>query len=188
MLLLHGAPQSHVSWRLVAPKLAADTNRGRSRSARIRRQQQAAGRREPRQLLQARHGARPGRGDEAFRLRQVSRHRSRSRRTRDASHGARSRRQGDARRRARHRARRTTCTRISRSSSSSATSTGSTICVRRRDPRTISRRRPRHRRHARRTRFSSSTCARRATRRTSTPCARTIAPAPRSISRTTKQT
>ena len=41
-----------------------DAHRDRARPARLRRQQQAARRREPRQLLQARDGARPDRGDE----------------------------------------------------------------------------------------------------------------------------
>ena len=45
----------------------------RARPARLRRQQQAARRREPRQLLEARDGARSGRGDEELRLRQVRR-------------------------------------------------------------------------------------------------------------------
>ena len=42
VLLLHGAPQSHISWRLVAPELAKGPHRRGHRPARVRRQQQAA--------------------------------------------------------------------------------------------------------------------------------------------------
>ena len=70
LLLLHGAPQTHISWRLVAPELAKTHTVVVARPARLRRQQQAARRRESRQLLQAGDGARSGRGDEALRLRQ----------------------------------------------------------------------------------------------------------------------
>ena len=90
VLLLHGAPQS---MHLVAPG-GARSRQGphgrRHRSPRLRRQQQAARRREPRELLEAGDGARSGRSDAAARLRAVRRHRPRSRRTRRPPHGARS--------------------------------------------------------------------------------------------------
>ena len=71
VLLLHGAPQSMISWRLVAPDLAQDHTvvvtdlRGYGDSSK------PAGRRESRELLEARDGARSGRGDAAARLREV---------------------------------------------------------------------------------------------------------------------
>ena len=104
ILLLHGAPQIAHHMATGGAEAGRDPHGRRARSARLRRQQQAAGRREPRQLLQARDGARSGRGDEALRLRQVPRHRSGPRRTRDPPHVPRSPRQGHARGGARHRA------------------------------------------------------------------------------------
>ena len=71
--------------RVVAADRAAageGVHRGRRRSARLRRQRQAARRRRPRQLLEARDGARSGRGDEALRVRPVPGRRPRSRRAR----------------------------------------------------------------------------------------------------------
>ena len=56
LLLLHGAPQSHLSWRLVAPQLAKETTVVATDLARLRRQRQAAGHRRPFQLLEAQHG------------------------------------------------------------------------------------------------------------------------------------
>ena len=81
-----------------------DAHRHCPRPARLWRQQQAARRREPRQLLEAGDGARPGRGDEALRLRQVPGRRPRSRRPRRPSPGARPCRQGHPAGGARHRA------------------------------------------------------------------------------------
>ena len=76
LLLMHGAPQTHVSMRLIAAGSGQGLHGDRARPARLRREQQAARRREPRELLEARDGARSGRGDEEFRLRQVRRRRA----------------------------------------------------------------------------------------------------------------
>ena len=65
-------------------------HRRRRRSARLRRQQQARRRTEPRQLLEARHGAGSDRGDEALRLRSIRRRRPRPRRAGHAPPDARS--------------------------------------------------------------------------------------------------
>ena len=181
VLLLHGAPQTHITWRMVAPKLAATRTVVAHRPSRLRRQQQAAGRRDARQLLEARDGARSGRGDEALRLRQVPGHRPGPRRPRHASHGARSRRQGDARRGARHHP-----DLLPLHARGHQVRPGLLPLVqlpaRRAGARErAARPRPTRRRRRRRARFSSSTCARRAIPRTSTRCARTIAPARRSI-------
>ena len=186
LLLLHGAPQTHISWRLVAPELAKSHTVDRPRPARLRRQQQAARRREPRQLLQARDGARSGRGDEALRLRPVPGRRPRPRRTRRASAGARSRRQGHAAGGARHRADALPLHARHASSSSRPTSTGSTTSAPRPVRRTSSRSSTTQQAaKATDRRCSASTCASTATRPTSTGCAKTTAPARRSTSRTT---
>ena len=102
VLLLHGAPQSHISWRLVAPKLAATHTVVVVRPARLRRQQQAAGRRE-----HVNYSKRAMALDQVevmrhFGFDEVPGDRPGPRRTRRAPHDARSPRQGHARRGARH--------------------------------------------------------------------------------------
>ena len=68
VLLLHGYPQTHAMWHKVAPELARDYTVVCAGSARLRRLVQAEGRAGPRQLFQARDGARHGRGDANARL------------------------------------------------------------------------------------------------------------------------
>ena len=72
LLLLHGAPQSHVSWHKVAPQFAKNHTvivpdlRGYGDSSKSPDTPDHA------ELLEARDGARHGRGDEALRLRLAS--------------------------------------------------------------------------------------------------------------------
>ena len=72
LLLIHGAPQSHVSWHIVAPAVREGSHGHHAGPARLRRQQQVARHAGPRELFEARDGARHGRGDEALRLRLAS--------------------------------------------------------------------------------------------------------------------
>ena len=86
----HGNPQTHAMWHKVAPRLAehftviATDLRGYGESGKPPVHAR------PRPLLQARDGARPGRGDAAARARALLRRRPRPRRARRLSHGARS--------------------------------------------------------------------------------------------------
>ena len=72
LLLLHGHPQTHVMWHKVAPRLARALQRRRDRPARLRRELQAADDARPRAVLEARDGARPGRGHAAARASSAS--------------------------------------------------------------------------------------------------------------------
>ena len=47
VLLMHGNPFNHLSWRKIAPRLARGIHRGGDRPARLRRFREAAGRRRP---------------------------------------------------------------------------------------------------------------------------------------------
>ena len=90
ILLLHGAPQSRVSWAAVARELARDHTvvvtdlRGYGDSGKI------AGQRRSQRVLETHDGARSGRGHAPLRLRALQRVRPRPRRARHAPHGARS--------------------------------------------------------------------------------------------------
>src|SRR5438094_1773536 len=76
LLLLHGYPQTHLMWRKLAPRLAAEFTvvvpdlRGYGDSSKP-----PAGARQ-RELRQARPGPGPGRDDGGARLRALRRHRS----------------------------------------------------------------------------------------------------------------
>ena len=104
LLLLHGAPLTHYTWRDVAPRARRGVHGRRGGPARLRRQQQAARPARSLELLEARDGSRSSRRHEALRLRSVRGRRPGSRRARRASHGARSSGQGHEGRVHRHRA------------------------------------------------------------------------------------
>ena len=90
VLLLHGAPQSRVSWPAVARELARDYTvvvadlRGYGDSGKMQ------GSDDHNRVLETHDGARSSRGHAPFRLRALQRVRPRSRRARHAPHGARS--------------------------------------------------------------------------------------------------
>ena len=122
---IHGNPLTHVHWHLVAPRLAKDFTVVVDRSARLRRQRQAARARGPQQLFVPPHGAGPGRGDGAPRLRAILRRGPRSRRARRLPHGARPSGQGARSSRASTSCRRTTSSRTRTGSGRSTPITGS---------------------------------------------------------------
>ena len=72
LLLLHGYPQTHAMWHKIAPRLAERLHRRLQRSARLRRLVEARGRRDARQLFEARDGAGSGRGDARARASRAS--------------------------------------------------------------------------------------------------------------------
>ena len=102
LLLMHGAPQTHVSMRLIAPELAKDYTvivpdlRGYGDSSKPADGENHANYSKRAMALDQVEVMKQ------LRLRQVRRRRPRSRRPRRPSHGARSCRQGDAAGRARH--------------------------------------------------------------------------------------
>ena len=104
LLLLHGYPQTHVMWHKVAPLLCEGLHRRRHRSARVRRQQQAA-RAAPITPAYSKRAMAQDQVEVMSRLgfETVRRGGPRPRRPRGASHGARSRRSRHEARAARHR-------------------------------------------------------------------------------------